>query len=435
MESIWKKELCSPNFQTLQGDRTTDVLVIGGGITGLLCTHMLCQRGIECLLVEADRICSGVTGNTTAKITAQHGLCYSRIAKRFGFGAAKKYYEANAAAIDYYRSLSDKFPCDLEEKDSFVYSLRGEAPLLEELSVLRGIGAEVRFLKQLDLPMPTNGAVSLPRQCQMHPLRLLYGLSAALPILEGTRVEKIHGTEAITDRGRIRAGKIIIATHFPMINTHGFYFLKLYQSRSWVLCLKGARDTGGMYIDESDSGFSFRNAGERLLLGGGSHRTGKKSEGWRELERFASRYYPDSKIEARWATQDCMTLDGLPYIGRYSYGTEGVYVATGFEKWGMTLSAVAAEMLCDLVEGKEHPLCRLFSPSRSWMHPQLARNAGETLLNFLNPTVRRCPHMGCALKWNSQEHSWDCPCHGSRFDGEGRLLNEPAKRNIRSIKK
>lgn len=431
MESLWKQDAAPLHFRSLEKDCKTDVLVIGGGIAGILCAYMLRKRRIDCLLVEADRICSGVTGNTTAKVTAQHGLCYAKIAKRFGISAARKYYEANCKAIDFYRSVCKSFPCDFRERDSFVYSKRGEGMLAEELSVLREIGADASAVKETELPMPISGALMLPGQYQIHPLKFLFGLSVSLPILEKTRVEKIHGTTALTDRGSIHARHIIIATHFPMINTHGFYFLKLYQSRSYVLAINGVPKTEGMYIDEAEDGLSFRNAGDFLLLGGGSHRTGTHGSGWRELERFAEQYYPNAEICARWATQDCMTLDGFPYIGNYSYGIKNIYVATGFEKWGMTRAVIAAEMICDMIEGKGNCLSPLFSPSRSWLHPQLLKNAGETVLNFLKPVPRRCPHMGCALKWNPRERTWDCPCHGSRFSSSGGLLNEPAKRNLK----
>ncbi len=167
-------------------------------------------------------------------------------------------------------------------------------------------------------------------------------------------------------------------------------------------------------------------------MGGGGHRTGKTGGGWRGLSGFAYRYFPDLKEEYRWATQDCMTLDGIPYIGRYSANTPDFYVATGFNKWGMTSSMAAAVLLTDMITGRKNEFEQLFSPSRSILKPQLALNALEAASNLLTPTERRCPHMGCALKWNSQEHSWDCPCHGSRFDANGTLLDNPATGNIKA---
>ena len=186
-----------------------------------------------------------------------------------------------------------------------------------------------------------------------------------------------------------------------------------------------------MYVDENEKGLSFRNYGDLLLLGGGSHRTGKNGGNWTELEKFALKYYPSAKIKYRWATQDCMTLDGVPYIGNYSKNTPDMYVATGFNKWGMTSSMVAAMLLTDAVCGKKNAYAEVFSPSRTILRPKLACNAVSAVCNLLTPTAPRCPHLGCALKWNSAEHSWDCPCHGSRFDKNGKLLDNPATGDIK----
>ena len=241
-----------------------------------------------------------------------------------------------------------------------------------------------------------------------------------------TKALELAPGQVVTNRGTVRAEHIIVTTHFPLLNKHGAYFLKLYQHRSYVLALANAPDVKGMYVDEGNTGLSFRNYGSLLLLGGGGHRTGKPGGGWRELEDFAKRHYPQATVAARWAAQDCMTLDGAPYAGRYSRGTEGLYAMTGFNKWGMTSSMAAALLLADLVQGKENPYAELFNPSRRLLRPQLAVNAWESALGLLTPTVPHCPHMGCALKYNPQEHSWDCPCHGSRFGEDGRLLDLPA---------
>lgn len=189
-----------------------------------------------------------------------------------------------------------------------------------------------------------------------------------------------------------------------------------------------------MYLDAAENGLSFRHHGSTLLLGGGGHRTGKPGGGWRELEEKAKEYYPGAKIIRQWAAQDCMTLDGIPYIGRYSKNTPNVYVATGFNKWGMTSSMVSAGILSDLVQRKPNPYAAVFSPCRSILHKQLGLNLLESTKNLLTPTVPRCPHLGCALKWNPQEHSWDCPCHGSRFAEDGQLLDNPATGNLKKRK-
>jgi glycine/D-amino acid oxidase-like deaminating enzyme len=287
------------------------------------------------------------------------------------------------------------------------------------------------MVDKLPIPISTDGAIHFSEQAQFHPIRFISQLVRDLEIYENTAVKQLVGCAAITDHGTIRARKIIVATHFPFINKHGSYFLKLYQHRSYVFALDHVPRLEGMYVDESNKGLSFRMAGEHLLLGGGGHRTGKQGGSYPELEEMAHVYYPNSTVRMRWATQDCISLDGIPYIGNYSASTPDLYVATGFCKWGMTSSMVAASVLTDLIRGRENAYAHVFSPSRSLLHPQLAFNGAEAMINLITPTKKRCPHLGCALKWNPQEHTWDCPCHGSRFSEDGRLLDNPATGDLR----
>ena len=277
------------------------------------------------------------------------------------------------------------------------------------------------------------GAVQIKKQAQFNPLKFLYTLAQGLPIYENTKVIEIKPNKAITNGGEIAYKKLIVATHFPIFNKHGGYFLKLYQHRSYVLALRNAKKIEGMYVDESDTGLSFRSYGDLLLIGGGGHRTGKRGGCWQELEDFAEKYYKNAEIVSRWATQDCMTLDGVPYIGQYARSTPNVFVATGFNKWGMTNAFVAADLLCDLVQDRSNPYAEIFSPTRNILRSQLVVNAFESTKGLVVPTVPRCPHLGCALKYNRAEHSWDCPCHGSRFTESGKLIDNPATDDHKSI--
>lgn len=426
LDSIWTQTVKMSAFPALHTDVKTDVLIIGGGLAGLLCAYRLTQAGVDCILVEAERICGKTTGNTTAKITSQHGLIYDKLLRTFGAGKAGLYLQANQAALEEYRTLCQGLDCDFEEKDAFVYARTDRKKLEQEAAALERLGFGAELVSDLPLPFPTAGAVKFPRQAQFHPLKFAAAIAKDLPIFEHTKVLELAPRAARTSGGTVQAEAIIVATHFPLLNKHGGYFLKLYQHRSYVLALEGAPDVGGMFLDENETGLSFRNYANQLLLGGGSHRTGKQGGGWRELEQFARRAYPEARITARWAAQDCMTLDGVPYIGKYSKGAAGLYVATGFQKWGMTSSMAAAMLLTDLVQDRDNPYMAVFGPSRSVLRPQLAVNGLESVLSLLTPTTPRCPHMGCALKYNPQEHSWDCPCHGSRFGENGKLLDNPA---------
>lgn len=435
MRSIWIETADRPQFAELRGTVKTDVLIIGGGMAGVLCAYMLKQAGVDCVLAEADRIGMGITKNTTAKITLQHGLLYDQMIRRFGCEKTRLYLAAHSKAMEQYRALCRTVSCDYEELPSYVYSLTDRAKIEKEADALGRAGIPARFVEQVPLPFSVAGAVCVERQAQFHPLRFLYGIAKDLPIYENTKITELRPGIASAAHGRILADKIIVTTHFPFLNKHGAYFLKLYQSRSYVLALKQAPDVHGMYVDADDKGLSFRNFDGLLLLGGGGHRTGMRGGGWQELAAFAKKHYPSAEEVGRWATQDCMTLDGIPYIGQYARSTPELFVATGFNKWGMTSSMVSAMLLTDLVQGKKNAYAEVFSPSRSILRPQLISNAAHTLCGLLTPTVPRCPHLGCALHYNPQEHSWDCACHGSRFAGDGTLLNNPATGNKKNMPK
>ncbi len=426
MDSIWNDNCKMTSFDSLAGDITTDVLIVGGGLCGLLCAYMLKASGVDCVLVEADRICKGITNDTTAKITVQHGLIYDKIISKYGLEKAELYYKSQGAALENFRKIASQGNCDFVNCSSFVYSKDNTNVIEKEMKALEKIGCKAEFTEKTELPFAVSGAVKIENQARFHPLKFASFISKGLPIYENTKVLELTPGGAVTNRGRIMSKKIIVATHFPFINKHGFYFMKMYQHRSYVIALQNAAEIKDMYVDGAKDGLSFRSCEGLLLLGGGSHRTGAKGGNWRELQMFARRYYPFSREIKRWATQDCMTLDSIPYIGQYSRSTPHLYVATGFNKWGMTSSMVAATLLADMICERENEYAALYSPSRTMLHPQLAINVFESIKGLITPTVPRCPHMGCALKYNKQEHSWDCPCHGSRFEESGKLINNPA---------
>lgn len=433
MNSIWSETIELPHFPSLNEDLKTDILIIGGGITGILCAHFLQNAGVDYVLVEGKQICSGVTKNTTAKITSQHGLLYHKLLERFNLEYARKYLEINQMAVEKYRQLCEGMDCDFEGKSSYVYSLNDKRKLEKEMQALDKIGFEAVLNKTWELPFQTAGAVMFLDQAQFHPLKFIKNIAAGLRIYENTFVTELIPHIAKTNRCSILYDKVIFATHFPIDNKYGMYFLKMYQNRSYVISFQNGPNLKGMYVDEADKGMSFRTQnsaqGVSFLIGGGDHRTGKKGGNWTELRDFATRYYLDLKEEYYWAAQDCMTLDEVPYIGSYSPRMPGCYVATGFNKWGITSSMVSAMLITDMILGKENEFAEIFHPNRTMMRKQLFINVGESAMNLLSFSKRRCPHLGCALKWNKNEHSWDCPCHGSRFSENGKVLDNPANGN------
>ena len=431
IKSVWQDGVNMPVFKRYEGDINTDVLIVGGGICGILCAYFLKLQGVDYILVEGETITGGTTQNTTAKITSQHGLIYDKLIKKYGTENAQMYLRANESAIAKYKEIAKKIDCDFEEKDSYTYSLSDRRKIEDEVSAVNRLGGNAEFMEKTCLPFPVEGAVRFTKQAQFNPLKFAAGISKNLNIYEHTFIKEIKGDTAICDGGRIKARKIIIATHFPFINRHGEYFLKLYQQRSYVIAVSGAQDLNGMYIDEVENGMSFRNYKDLLFVGGGGHRTGKSGGNWNELRKFIKEYYPSAEEQYVWAAQDCMSLDKIPYIGIYSKNTPDLYTASGFNKWGITASMVAADILSRMVIGEENEYSVLYSSLRGMALPQLLVNGFETTVNLLTPTLKRCPHLGCALKWNKSEHTWDCPCHGSRFAKNGELIDNPAMRNAK----
>lgn len=472
--SLWQQTTELPSFPALEGDMKTEVLIIGGGQTGLLTARLLRERGVEALVLEADRIGGGQTGRTTAKITSQHGLIYDRLIRQMGREAAGMYARANEQAIAEYGRIiaADGISCGFERRAAFLYSRTESTPLAQEAEAARSLGIDASFLRETELPFPVAGAVRFGGQAQFHPLRFLQGIVPGLQIREKTRVLRLEGQRAHTGRGTVMAKHIVFASHYPFVNLPGLYFMRMHQERSYVLALAAPwLPQEGMYLGNDGDGLSLREAEGLLLLGGGAHRTGENREGGRYdwLRDQAKALFPGSRETACWSAQDGITLDGLPYIGQYARSRPGWYVATGFGKWGMTGAMVSAQLLTGMICGEAPTWAGVFSPQRFHAAASartLADEAGHALRGLSRPLLEptraaleellpghggiveaqgdkvgayreengqlhlidpRCPHLGCQLEWNPDERTWDCPCHGSRFSFDGQLLDGPAQ--------
>lgn len=431
-KSIFWKKATLPRYAPLREDAAAQVLVIGGGIAGILTARLLLDAGVDVLLLEANRLCGGQTGGTTAKLTVAHGFCYADIVKRYGREGGKLYYAANQEALTRYRKMAQGVECNLEERDFYAYAQVDTGALERELSAVADLQIKAELALPQTLPFDVVGAVRYAAQAQLDPIAFLGGQLAGMRIFEETPVVDITPTGAVTASGHtVQAERIVIATHYPFLRFRGGYPFKMYQSRSYVMVLEGAPLPGGMWADGMKKGVALRDFEGKLLISGGAHRTGCSGGGYFALERDVHRYYPEARILQRFAAQDCMTLDGLPYIGRYTKHSDKLLVATGFCKWGMTTAMAAAMILADIILGKRTPYAALFAPSRQMPPLRLCRETGAVLWHYLRPTAPRCPHLGCALRWNRQERSWDCPCHGSRFSEDGKVLNEPAAKGLR----
>ncbi len=430
MESLWTRDIKAPEYPSLSENMTADVLVIGGGMAGVLIARELQNAGLDTALLEANAIGSGVTSGTTAVVSAQHSILYSELISKFGSDAARCYLEANLQAVRDIAGTAEGIDCDFEYRPSFMYSKNSAEKLKKEIETLNSLGFPAYFTTEFPLDIRAAGGVVFPDMAQFHPLKFLYGAAKDLKIYEHSAVRKIKDMTAYTDEGSVRAKHIVVATHFPFIDRRGLYFMKMHQTRESVVAVENAPELGLTAVENSEKGFFFRNYKNYLLIGCGNHIPGKENEDFSNIALFLKKHIPSAREVCRWVNQDCVTLDGVPYIGRYSPATPDIYVATGFNAWGMTTSMAASKLLTALITGQKYEYEKVFLPSRPMELPPLISNAARSTVNLLTPTLPRCSHLGCALKYNSSAHTWDCPCHGSSFDQHGNVISSPATKPI-----
>jgi glycine/D-amino acid oxidase-like deaminating enzyme/nitrite reductase/ring-hydroxylating ferredoxin subunit len=481
------------NFSSLEDDLNVDVCIIGAGIFGLSTAYYLSSQGLKVAVLEKDFIGSKTSGYTTAKITSQHGLIYKHLIDDYNYNFAKKYLDANQLAIENISNIiiKENIDCDFERQNSYVYSdnLEGLNKIKSEVESVQSLGFNANFINNLDVPFSYNGAIEFPNQAQFHPRKYMIGLCNAIiknggEIFENSAVYDIkkNGNNYLVklNKNIVNCKYVVLASHYPFINIPGFYFTKMYQDTSYIIAIETTSNLfDGMYISSSSPVFSFRtmkdNNKKLLLIGGAGHKTGTNvnfQSTYGILEAKAHELYSDCIVKYRWNTRDCITLDKIPYIGNFSNTMPNVFIGTGFNKWGMTSSNVAANIISDKILNKSNKYEDIFSATR--MHPIknrwemkniLKQSASSLIFNKLisysdqilsiendngaileidgdkvgiykdsdgnifaiNPI---CTHLGCLLSWNNVDKTWDCPCHGSRFDYTGKNIYDPAFKNL-----
>ncbi|HEX5893406.1 MAG TPA: FAD-dependent oxidoreductase [Solirubrobacterales bacterium] len=489
--SYWVKSAEAERHPPLQLDTACDVVVVGAGIVGVTCAFKLARSGARVILLEARRIGSGTTGYTTAKISSLHGLTYSKLESSLGPEEARIYAEANEAGLAEIGSLVEELTidCDFRRKPNLTYSESDErsSSVADEVDAAKRAGLAAVLVEEVpELPYRVTAAVRVEHQAEFHPLRYLHALAAAtadlgVEIHEETRVVSIDQDDpcrATTERGAtVTAGHVVVATHLPILD-RGLFFARTHPERSYVLLARLRGEVPeGMYLSDESPAHSLRSVptedGERLMVGGESHKGGQgdQAERYRALEEWARERFEVEAVEHRWATQDNMPADGLPFIGRLWPLSRRILTATGLRKWGIAMGTSAAAILADEFQGMENRWAATFSPMR--LHPVaggpdfLKQNANAGL-RFMADRIRargseselapgegavvgsglgqravyrdergelhslsaRCTHLGCIVGFNAAERTWDCPCHGSRFSLDGEVIEGPAVRGL-----
>lgn len=494
-DSYWPNSVELITFPKCTQSLDVDVVVVGGGITGITTTYLLNQHGIKVALLESDKLLRGTTGHTTAKITVQHDLIYKELIDTLGEEKTKLYYEANNEALNFIQNTVHDLhiECEFKKENAYIYTQSDEyvSKLMNELNAYQKLGIEGRFLESIPLPIQIKGALVVENQAQFHPLKYLYSLiqsaSKESLIYENTQVvdiEKGPRTKVITEDGHtISCDHVVVCTHFPFYDIRGLFFTRMYPERSYVLAIKPEKEyPGGMYLSAEDPKRSVRytpfNGENLILVGGESHKTGYgdcTTKHYEALKTFGNQLFGIKEIPFRWSTQDLTTLDKVPYVGHITSNNPNIYVATGYRKWGMTNSTAASLLILDLILNRQNRFSELYTPSRFDSNPDIKSfisintDVAKSLITNKLAAVHKkledlapnegaivcingkkagayldsehqyhivdntCTHLGCETQWNDAEKTWDCPCHGSRFSIDGTVVEGPTQKPLTKL--
>jgi glycine/D-amino acid oxidase-like deaminating enzyme/nitrite reductase/ring-hydroxylating ferredoxin subunit len=485
---LWLETAPPAGYPPLARKVEVDVAVIGGGIAGLTIALLLKREGARVAVLEGAGVGTGVTGCTTAKVSALQATLYSTIQSRHGDEAAAVYAQASLAGVERIATIAaeESIECELERRSAYTYAAdeSDRRAIEQELEHATRAALPVTLADPPDLPYPTRGAVCLGEQLQLHPVRYVQGLAGAVDgdgslVLERSRALRVSEGQpctVATASAELRAEHVVIASHYPVLD-RGLYFARLKPVRSYCIAatlLKG-RAPQGMSISAGSSTRSVRSYRDLLIVGGEGHTAGSGEatpERFERLEAFARQHWAIDEVPHRWSAHDPVPYDHLPMIGPYHPRSSRLWVTTGYMKWGLATATFAASILADLIGGRDNPWAATFSPSRLSLTssheigqlgakfsadfiadrlrpPQaltsrnIPRGEARTLPDGvgkkgvyrdldgnLHAVSLRCTHLGCLLRFNTAERSWDCPCHGSRFAPDGSVLEGPAVESL-----
>lgn len=464
-KSFWLETVKTNQYKGVEENIECDVCVIGGGITGLSCAYYLTKNNLNTVVLEKDKIASKTTGHTTAKITSQHDLFYDYLIMSKGEKFAKKYYEANEQAIHNIEQIvkDEKIDCNFKRTDSYVYTkdINLVESIKKEVKAVKSIDGNCEFVEETNLPFSIRGAIKFPNQAEFNPIQYINGLCKAIEqrkgrifekskVIEYKKDEDIFKVLVETNQGNyiVKCKHLVVETRYPIFNVPGFHFIKMYQEISYGVASKlpSNMKIEDVYISKESPVISIRSAkynnSDYLLVIGNNHKTGENvntKERDKILEETAEQI-TGNKVEYKWNTEDCISLDKIAYIGKYSDLIENMYVATGFNKWGMTTSNIAANIITDMILGKENEYLEIYDSTR--LEP--IKNSAEVgnMLKEISKSViaprlditskkKYCTHLGCEVTWNELTNTWDCPCHGSRFEENGESIEAPSIKNMK----
>jgi glycine/D-amino acid oxidase-like deaminating enzyme/nitrite reductase/ring-hydroxylating ferredoxin subunit len=490
--SYWIASTPATSYPELDSEVDVDVAIVGAGIVGVTAATLCKRLGARVALIDAGRVGNGATGYTTAKVTSGHNLVYDKLESDHGPEVASDYATANERGLELVMHLAAErgIECDLEPKPNFVYT-ENDADVEQfekEVEAATRAGLKASLVTDSTLPYYVAAAVRLDGQAQFHPLKYLQGLVKGVPgdgshVFENTRVTKVREDdpcEIVSEKGTVRAANVVIATHYPMLD-RALLFPRIHPKKSYAIAgpIDPAGAPEGMFISSHDPIRSIRTIpsedGMLLLVGGEGHPVGQHSDTqscYDNLAEWAATRFGLSDIRYRWSTQDGTSVDGLPYVGRLRKGSK-IFTASAFGKWGLAMGTASAEFISSAIAGKDDPLAATFDPQRLTLKASATRlvkentkvaahwvgdrmkipqpdgadalapgdgrvvREGKSLVaahrdehGQLHKVSAICTHLGCVVAWNAAEKSWDCPCHGSRFDIDGRVVEGPAVKDL-----